>query len=143
MWNVYLTVMITINCDFYFFKWKNKQFQLWWFIKVGLGRTILYFIDHHRLNNSKLDFFFKWRNIERYFGIFCLFKGFFFQHHIHKKIFNTFSTNICPNFFQLNLIQLLIWIQFRNLNSIQFSINSSFITMLFMPQFHIGMNQCF
>jgi hypothetical protein len=43
----------------------------------------------------------------------------------------------------LNLIQLLIWIQFRNLNSIQFSINSSFITMLFMPQFHIGMNQCF
>jgi hypothetical protein len=55
--------------------------------------------------------------MERFFLYICNFKFFFFQHHIHKKIFNTFSTNMHLNSFQLNLnpiVELhLVLIQFK------------------------------
>jgi hypothetical protein len=75
--------------------------------------------------------------MKRYFSKFVL-----FQHHIHKKKYNIFFTNLNPNFFQLNLniIQLNLdpnvelnsnFIQcdsiylFNKMNSIQFNMNSN------------------
>jgi hypothetical protein len=95
-----------------------------------------------------LEFFlpsFKWRCIKSYlFG----FKSFFKKlHHIHKKNFNIFFTNLHPISLQLNLkpiVELNFKILFNaEFNLIKFKFNSSCIAMLFISQLHIGMNYIF
>jgi hypothetical protein len=84
------------------------KFQWQWFIKTNLGRITLSSISCHcKLSSSKLKFIYlipKWRGMERCFFGFAYLLSFFFQHHIHKKILNTFFTNlhlICFNSIQL------------------------------------------
>jgi hypothetical protein len=58
-------------------------------------------------------------NKEAWKGVFLdpyLFWSFFFEHHIHDKIFNIFSTNLHPISFQLNfnLVIVLFWMESNN-----------------------------
>jgi hypothetical protein len=60
----------------------------------------------------------------------CVF-NFFFEHHIHKQIFNTLCTNLHPIFFQLNL------------NSIQVACHSIFSlkwNLIFTKLIHFFIN---
>jgi hypothetical protein len=80
------------------FKYDNFRFHKLSFLEVIIWKNL----------------FSPFPNIEAWKGVFldlCLFKSFFFQHHIHKWIFNTFFTN-------MNLIVVPL-----NLNSIEPNIN--------------------
>jgi len=135
MWNVYLIVLITIN--WFLEKMKKKTISIMLIHQSWLGKTIFYFIDCHRLNNSKLEFLFKWRNVERYFGI-CVFFKVFFPNTIFTRRFSILSPSICVPFF-FNWI----WIQFKfHYNVVHASISPKNESM-FLVSKTFGIFPCF
>ncbi len=116
---------------------ENTISMLYTKIKIVMKMICLgwFILDNIRFHTSLLEQFQTWKfsahsQINRhgkvYFWI-LFFLKFFFEHHIHKHILNTFSTNLHLISFQFNwiLIPLLSWIgiQFKfpsiYLNSIE------------------------
>ncbi len=97
----------------------------WWFIVVDLSRTTLGFISHKLslgyLQNGIYWAHFQTKSHGKVFFQVCPFKV-FFSNTIFTSIFSIYCPLICIMFL-FHSIQY-IWIQFHNLNSIQFELHA-------------------
>jgi len=100
-----------------------------WFLVEALCTSLWGIIKFHT-SKFQFEICLAHSQVSRHRKIFYL--CFFFQHHIHEQIFNTFSTNLHLNLFQFNLNPIIEFI--FNSSGIHFkSIQKSINTFEFNP----------